>query len=305
MVLAPDRRQALAEWAAARNATIIEDDYDSEFRYDRDPVGALQGLAPDHVALIGTVSKSLSPALRLGWILCPARLLAAVTEEKLRDDRGSPALEQLALATMIESGRFDKHLRRMRAVYAGRRQTLIDAIGEHAPAVVLQGLAAGIHLVARLPDTADELAVAARGSRALRRPLPDEPLSRRWTPARHHSWPSVSARSAKPRSSVASPPSAICSTPAEAPLSLEARGLPALVLQAGIGPQPREAFLAQGVGIDSELVVESVGERPPILQDGAPVLTRSIEEQRAGTEGDDAVIERALHDQRLHEARIG
>jgi len=164
VVLAAERRQALVEWAEARDATIIEDDYDSEFRYDREPVGALQGLAPGRVALIGTMSKSLSPALRLGWILCPAKLLDAVTEEKERDDRGSPALDQLALATMIESGRFDKHLRRMRGVYAGRRQALIDALAEHAPAVELQGLAAGIHLVARLPDSVDELTVVARAA---------------------------------------------------------------------------------------------------------------------------------------------
>src|SRR5436190_1448519 len=111
----------ICDGSAARDATSIEDDYDSEFRYGREPVGALQGLAPGRVALIGTVSKSLSPALRLGWILCPAKLLDAVTEEKERDDRGSPALDQLALATMIESGRFDKHLRRMRGVYSGRR----------------------------------------------------------------------------------------------------------------------------------------------------------------------------------------
>jgi GntR family transcriptional regulator / MocR family aminotransferase len=164
VVLAPERRHQLVAWAAEHDATIIEDDYDSEFRYDREPVGALQGLAPGRVALIGTVSKSLSPALRLGWILCPAKLLGAVTEEKERDDRGSPALDQLALATMIESGRFDKHLRRMRGVYAGRRQALIDALAEHAPAVELQGLAAGIHLVARLPDSVDELTVVARAA---------------------------------------------------------------------------------------------------------------------------------------------
>jgi GntR family transcriptional regulator / MocR family aminotransferase len=109
--LAPERRQALVAWAAERDATIIEDDYDAEFRYDRDPVGALQGLAPDRVALIGTVSKSLAPALRIGWILCPPRLLASVIEDKRLSDRGSPALEQLALARLIESGRYDRHLR--------------------------------------------------------------------------------------------------------------------------------------------------------------------------------------------------
>jgi GntR family transcriptional regulator / MocR family aminotransferase len=159
VVLAPDRRQALVEWADAAGGTMIEDDYDSEFRYDREPVGALQGLAPHRVALIGTVSKSLSPALRLGWIVCPPALLADLTEEKLRDDRGSPGLDQLALATLIESGRYDKHLRRMRGVYGARRAALIDALAQHAPHVELRGLAAGIHVVACLPEALDEQAV--------------------------------------------------------------------------------------------------------------------------------------------------
>jgi GntR family transcriptional regulator / MocR family aminotransferase len=161
VVLAPQRRQALVRWADEHDATLIEDDYDSEFRYDREPVGALQGLAPHRVATIGTVSKSLSPALRLGWILCPPSLLEAVVAEKHRDDRGSPMLEQLALATLIESGRFDRHLRRMRGVYSSRRQALIDALAEHAGGVTLHGLAAGIHAVAALPPSADEPAIAA------------------------------------------------------------------------------------------------------------------------------------------------
>src|SRR5207302_6446877 len=159
VVLAPDRRQALAEWAAARDGTIIEDDYDSEFRYDREPVGALQGLAPDRVALIGTVSKSLAPGLRLGWVVCPAPMLTSLTEHKRLSDRGSPALEQLALAALIESGRYDRHLRRMRGVYAGRRDTLIEALAEHAPRVSLRGLAAGFHARAPLADEADEASI--------------------------------------------------------------------------------------------------------------------------------------------------
>jgi GntR family transcriptional regulator / MocR family aminotransferase len=160
VVLAPERRQALVEWAAANDATIIEDDYDSEFRYDREPVGALQGLAPDRVATLGTVSKSLAPALRLGWIVAPASLVDAIAEEKDLADRGSPGLDQLALATLIESGRFDRHLRRMRGMYAGKRQALIDALERHAPEIELRGLAAGFHAVAPLPDGADERAIA-------------------------------------------------------------------------------------------------------------------------------------------------
>lgn len=160
VVLSPERRRAIVAWAQRQDATIIEDDYDSEFRYDREPVGALQGFAPHTVALVGTVSKSLSPSLRLGWIVCPPRMLDAVMTEKHRTDRGSPVLEQLALATLIESGRFDKHLRRMRRVYSARRQALIDALALHAPGVRVTGLAAGMHAVAHLPEGLDEHAVA-------------------------------------------------------------------------------------------------------------------------------------------------
>jgi GntR family transcriptional regulator / MocR family aminotransferase len=159
--LAPERRQALVSWATEHDAMIVEDDYDAEFRYDRDPVGALQGLAPERVALIGTVSKSLAPSLRLGWVVCPAALLDAVTEEKRLSDRGSPGLDQLALARLIESGRFDRHLRQMRRVYAARRDTLLAALRQHAPGVALSGLAAGFHAVAQLRDGADEASIVA------------------------------------------------------------------------------------------------------------------------------------------------
>jgi GntR family transcriptional regulator / MocR family aminotransferase len=151
VVLAPERRLALADWAARRNAVIIEDDYDAEFRYDRDPVGALQGLAPDRVIGLGTVSKSLAPALRLGWIISPPRLASTLSRAKQVTDRGSPGLDQLALAVLIETGRYDRHLRRMRAEYATRRDVLIRALAEHAPGVQLTGLAAGFHAVAHLP----------------------------------------------------------------------------------------------------------------------------------------------------------
>jgi GntR family transcriptional regulator/MocR family aminotransferase len=168
VVLAPQRRQALVAWANERDATIIEDDYDAEFRYDREPVGAVQGLAPDRVALLGTVSKSLAPAMRLGWIVCPAALAEAIAHEKDLDDRGSPWLDQLALATLVQSGRYDRHLRRMRASYARRRATLVDALTEHAPQVELHGLAAGFHAVAHLPDSLSEPAVlSAAGARSI------------------------------------------------------------------------------------------------------------------------------------------
>lgn len=120
---------------------------------------------PGGAAGLGTVSKSLALALRIGWIVCPPALIEAVSEEKRLSDRGSPALEQLALAALVESGRYDRHLRHMRAVYAGLRDTLVRALKALAPDVELGGLAAGFHAVARLPAAADEQAVVgqARG----------------------------------------------------------------------------------------------------------------------------------------------
>jgi len=159
VVLAAERRQALVALASERGLVILEDDYDAEFRYDRDPVGALHGLAPDHVAGLGSVSKSLAPGLRLGWVVCPSRLVEAVAAEKQLDDRGSPVLDQLALARLIESGRYDRHLRRMRGVYGRKREALVAALAEHAPEVSLHGLAAGFHAVARVPAGVEEEAV--------------------------------------------------------------------------------------------------------------------------------------------------
>jgi GntR family transcriptional regulator/MocR family aminotransferase len=161
VVLGAQRRHALVEWARRNDAFIIEDDYDSEFRYDREPVGVLQGIAPGRVFTIGTASKALAPAVRLGWVLAPPSLAGAVAAEKQISDRGSSTLDQLALAALLESGRYDRHLRRMRAVYARRRGRLIAALARHAPGVRLTGLAAGFHAVAHLPAGADERAVVA------------------------------------------------------------------------------------------------------------------------------------------------
>jgi GntR family transcriptional regulator / MocR family aminotransferase len=156
VVLAGHRRQELIAWARRRGGVIIEDDYDAEFRYDRDPVGSLQGLAPDCVVSLGTVSKSLAPALRLGWLIPPQPLLGAIAHGKLVADRGSPTIDQLALATLIESGRYDRHLRRARTEYAARRQTLLTALAAHAPALRVTGLAAGFHAILHLPTGTDE-----------------------------------------------------------------------------------------------------------------------------------------------------
>ncbi len=161
VVLSPPRRHALTEWARRGGGYVIEDDYDSEFRYDKEPVGALQGLAPDQVFLLGTASKALAPAVRLGWVHAPSPLAAAVAAEKEMSDRGSCTLDQLALATLLTTGRYDRHLRRMRTVYAARRTALTGAFARHAPWVQLTGLAAGFHAVAPLPPGADETAVIA------------------------------------------------------------------------------------------------------------------------------------------------
>ncbi|MCZ4125870.1 aminotransferase-like domain-containing protein, partial [Streptomyces sp. H39-S7] len=167
VVMAAERRLALIDWAERRNGFVIEDDYDAEFRYDREPVGALQGLAAERVISIGTVSKSLAPALRIGWVLCPPALAAGIAANKHLADRGSPALDQFALARLVESGRYDRHLRRMRGTYAARREALVTALGEHAPGAQVTGLAAGFHAVVRLAAGADEesLIAAARTRR--------------------------------------------------------------------------------------------------------------------------------------------
>ena len=161
VVLSPARRHALIDWARRTGGYVIEDDYDSEFRYDKEPVGSLQGLAPDRVFLLGTASKSLAPAIRLGWVHAPSPLASAVAAEKEMSDRGSCTLDQLALATLLTTGRYDRHLRRTRTIYAGRRAALTDAFALHAPRVQLTGLAAGFHAVAPLPSGADEMAVIA------------------------------------------------------------------------------------------------------------------------------------------------
>ncbi len=159
VVLAPRRRLELIAWAARNGATILEDDYDAEFRYDRDPVGSMQGLAPDLVVTMGTVSKSIAPAVRLGWVVGTPALAGDLAGAKELADRGSPGISQLALATLIEAGRFDRHLRRMRSEYGARRRVLVQALAEHAPEVRLTGLAAGFHAVAHLPAGASEQAV--------------------------------------------------------------------------------------------------------------------------------------------------
>jgi len=154
-------RSALIEWATRHDAVIIEDDYDAEYRYDRAPVGAMQGVAPDRVIYAGSASKTLAPGLRLGWVLAPERFVDALAEAKLVADRGSPVLDQLAFADFLARGEFDRHLRRMRPVYHRRHDTLLGALADKLPDLRPTGDAAGLHLLALLPPDLDEDAVVA------------------------------------------------------------------------------------------------------------------------------------------------
>ncbi|MGW3667258.1 MocR-like pyridoxine biosynthesis transcription factor PdxR [Streptomyces sp. NPDC005141] len=155
------RRAAVVDWARARGGVILEDDYDGEFRYDRKPVGALQGLDPERVIHIGSVSKSLSPALRLGWMVLPQRFVGPVLETKGEREAWASALDQLTLADFIDSGSYDRHVRRMRQRYRGRRDRLVATLAARAPHVEVTGIAAGLHAVLRLPPGTERSAVKA------------------------------------------------------------------------------------------------------------------------------------------------
>jgi GntR family transcriptional regulator/MocR family aminotransferase len=158
-VLSPESRNALVSWAIRRNGLIIEDDYDAEYRYDREPIGAIQGLAPEHVVYAGTVSKTLAPGLRLGWLVLPASLVADLAAAKVIDDRGSPVLDQLTFADFVARGEFDRHLRRMRPRYRERRDALLGHLATRLPDFEATGISAGLHVVTWLPRDLEEQAV--------------------------------------------------------------------------------------------------------------------------------------------------
>jgi GntR family transcriptional regulator / MocR family aminotransferase len=164
-VLSADSRAAVLRWARQHRALVVEDDYDAEYRYDRAPIGAMQGLAPDQVVYAGTASKTLAPGLRLGWLVVPRDLVEAVAAAKVLADRGSPALDQLAFADFLARGELDRHLRRMRPVYRRRRDALLRALREHLPDFEPTGIAAGQHLVTWLPPDLDEETVVDAAAR--------------------------------------------------------------------------------------------------------------------------------------------
>ncbi|WP_143642053.1 aminotransferase class I/II-fold pyridoxal phosphate-dependent enzyme, partial [Streptomyces viridochromogenes] len=157
VTLHPERRRALTEWARARGALIVEDDYDGEFRYDRQPVGALQGMAPGQVAYLGTASKTLGPALRLGWMVLSPHLVDAVADTKLHSDHHTESLGQLALAELIDSHAYDRHVRACRLRYRRRRDRLLDRLGSRAR---VRGIAAGLHALVEVDDEERVLARA-------------------------------------------------------------------------------------------------------------------------------------------------
>lgn len=165
-VLAPARRRQLVAWARNSRALILEDDYDAELRYDRGPAGTLQGLAPDVVVLAGTTSKTLAPALRLGWLLLPTELVPVAITARTMADGAGPRIDEWALADLISSGAFDRHVRAARQHYRAKRATLLDALGTALPGARVRGIAAGLHVVLELPAGAVEEDVIDRAGRA-------------------------------------------------------------------------------------------------------------------------------------------
>jgi GntR family transcriptional regulator / MocR family aminotransferase len=163
-VLAPERRTALLDWAEDVDGLIVEDDYDSELRYDRVPVGALQGLAPERVVHVGSASTRLAPGVRLGWLLSPSWLSGELTFGTALADGGSPALEQLAFADFIERGELDRHLRRARLRYRSRRASLLALLAEALPEARVHGVAAGLFVAIELAAGIDEDALLSRAA---------------------------------------------------------------------------------------------------------------------------------------------
>jgi len=175
--LAPSRRAAALAWARRTQGHVIEDDYDGEFRYDRQPIGALQGLDPDRVAYLGSVSKTLSPVLRLGWMVLPEHLVDNVITAAGSQQFWVNGIDQLTLADFVATGQYDRHIRRMRARYRRRRDVLVDALTGFE--VGISGLPAGLHLLLTLPDGAEptllrrasQAGVALAGLSLYRHPL--------------------------------------------------------------------------------------------------------------------------------------
>jgi GntR family transcriptional regulator / MocR family aminotransferase len=173
VVLAPQRRRDLLAWAVD-SELVIEDDYDAEYRYDRAPVPAMHAAAPDRIAYAGSTSKSLAPALRLGWLVAPPHRYPDLVAAKHASDLGSPTVPQLVLARLLESGEYDRHVRLVRARHRARRDALLGALTTELPAASVKGVAAGLHLLVTLPEASVddvELADALQAAGVLVHPL--------------------------------------------------------------------------------------------------------------------------------------
>lgn len=166
-VLVPERRAALLDWARRVDGVVLEDDYDAEFRYDRRPVAALQAMDPSRVVLLKSLSKTLSPALGIGWLVAPPRWTDALHRTS-QAATPPPVLDQLAFAALLESGAYDRHLRACRRRYRDRRDALVRSLAEQLPGTPVSGIAAGLHLILRLPAGVDTAAVVrAAAARSL------------------------------------------------------------------------------------------------------------------------------------------
>ncbi|HKB52021.1 MAG TPA: PLP-dependent aminotransferase family protein [Solirubrobacterales bacterium] len=165
VVLSRERRAALIEWAEDGERLIVEDDFDAEYRYDGSGLGALQGLAPDRVAYIGSASKRLTPGMRLGWALLPAWLAWALIQAKAVEDGGSEVVGQLALHDFIERGELDRHIRRTRLRYQRRREALLEALAHRLPQTRSSAGAAGLYELVELPEEVDEAGLVAAAAK--------------------------------------------------------------------------------------------------------------------------------------------
>ncbi|MBC6451124.1 MocR-like pyridoxine biosynthesis transcription factor PdxR [Actinokineospora xionganensis] len=162
VVLSAHRRRELLAWARERDGLVVEDDYDAEHRYDRPAVAATQALDAERVAYVGSVSKVLAPAIRLGWLVAPTALRDRLVDRKRLSDLGCSPIAQAAFTHLLRSGGYDRHLRRTRQLYRQRRDALLGAVSAELPGWRPHGVAAGLHLVLRLPDGTDDTALQGK-----------------------------------------------------------------------------------------------------------------------------------------------
>lgn len=164
VTLAPHRRTALLEWVRRSGGLIIEDDYDSEFGFGAPVLPVMQGSDPDRVALLGSMSRTMTPSVNVGWVVAPRRLVPLVRSAPPQTP-GPPALTQLALAYYLESGGYDRHLRTSRQRFRRRRDTLLAALARELPECPVSGAPSGLHLLIELPPGADRAAILTAAER--------------------------------------------------------------------------------------------------------------------------------------------